>query len=181
MEKSMKKLLTAILLFTFLIPLYSDEWSEEVNGLKGRLFLKHSNGSPFLKVFIELQNVSQVANSLKVNYKSSKQTFSVTDNKGKKLNHIYGPYSAARPYKDNLIIPYNGKLSFQISFPGLGYNPKRDKTIIDLGPGTSWSIPQNGDYFLSGSFTIEKEKKSQSKQIWSGTLKLPKIKIKKND
>jgi hypothetical protein len=43
-----------------------DGWSERVNGLRGRLSLERDQKSPFVKVFIELQNTSDVAGSRKI-------------------------------------------------------------------------------------------------------------------
>ncbi|HEY8960773.1 MAG TPA: hypothetical protein VIM57_01120 [Luteolibacter sp.] len=76
-----------------------------------------------------------------------------------------------------LKLPFEGTMRFRINFPGLGYDPKRDKTIIDMGPQHSWRIPEKGEWFLSGSLKIEKQQGDQPYMDWSGTLSLPKIRI----
>ena len=69
-------------------------------------------------------------------------------------------------------------MRFRISFPGLGYNPKTDKVIVDVDPSGQWIIPQDGStYYLSGNFTIDKKESDHPHMDWSGTLNLPKIEI----
>jgi len=36
-------------------------WSDAVNGLRGRISIERAEGSPFLKIFLEIQNTSDVA------------------------------------------------------------------------------------------------------------------------
>jgi hypothetical protein len=74
-------------------------------------------------------------------------------------------------------VPFEGTLRFRISFPGLGYKPGRDTTIIDLGSQYSWSIPKDGEWFLSGTVKIDRQPGDHASMDWSGTLLLPKVRI----
>ena len=57
----------------------ADGWSETVNGLKARLSLEREQKSPFLKVFIEFQNTSDVAGNRKIRFDPKALDLRVTD------------------------------------------------------------------------------------------------------
>jgi hypothetical protein len=152
-------------------------WSEKVNGLRSRMSLEREVNSPFLKVFIELQNTADVAGSRKIRFTPKILDFRVTDAAKNPLAKAIGPYDGISPFWEPLLLPMEGTLRFRISFPGLGYRPETDHTILDLGPMMSWVIPEDKDYFLSGTFTIPKMEGDHPYMDWSGTLTLPSIRI----
>ena len=59
----MKTLLTTLVLLVFSNSARAEQqpWSEEVNGLRARFSIEREKDSPFLKIFIEIQNTSDVA------------------------------------------------------------------------------------------------------------------------
>jgi hypothetical protein len=177
----MKTLLTAILVIAFsaqaLASDVADGWSETVNGLKARLSFERVQKSPFLKVFIELQNTSDVAGSRKIRFDPKTIDLRVTDAAKNPLAKANGPYDGTSPIWKPLLLPLEGTIRFRISFPGLGYRPETDRTIIDLGPSMSWVIPDDKEYFISGTLTIPKMEGDHHDSDWSGMLTLPTTKI----
>lgn len=175
----MKRFLTTLLFMALLTPLQAkeQEWSEAVNGLRARLSLERQEDSPFLKVFVEFQNTSDVAGIRTIRFTPETITPEVIAESGTPLKSATGAYDGMSPTWTHLKLPFEGTLRFRISFPGLGYRPKRDKTIIDLGPLRSWIIPDDNSYYLSGSLTIPKRDGDHSHSDWSGTLTLPRIAI----
>lgn len=154
-----------------------EAWSEPVNGLSARLSLERDMKSPFLKVFIEIKNRAEVMGGRKIRFSPDKVSLAVLDAKGEPLEKATGPYDGMSPNWDTLILPYGGTLRFQISFPGLGYHPGKDKVLIDLGPSQCWSIPDGKRFFLSGQLSILKEQGDHPYMDWSGVLNLPAIPI----
>jgi hypothetical protein len=156
-------------------------WSAPVNGLRARLSVLPPTkpDAPFCRVYIEFENVSDVLGQKKIRFDPGKLTLAVADQSGKKLAaDAHGSYSATVPTWQPMLLPMDGALRFRISFPGLGCKLRDNGVIVDMGPGRSWIIPQDGStYRLSGAFTIEKEKgeigSNSSRLDWSGTLTLP--------
>lgn len=157
-------------------------WSPAVNGLRARLFIMppEKADSPFCRVLVEMENVDDVAGQKKIRFTPDKLALRVTDETGKNLPIANGSYDGTAPLWEPTLLPYRGIIKFQISFPGLGYNPTKDKVIIDAGPSRAWIIPQNGSaYLLSGSLTVQREPEDHPHMVWSGTLELPKVRIPK--
>jgi hypothetical protein len=153
------------------------EWSEPVNGLRARLSLERQKDSPFLKVFLELQNTSDVAGIKSVRFTPSALVPVVTSKTGDELARAAGSYDGASPIWTPLTVPFEGTLRFRISFPGLGYRAGKDTTILDLGSPDSWSIPKDGEWFLAGSLRIDRQPGDHASKDWSGTLSLPQVRI----
>lgn len=179
--KNMKAFLVAVLVIAFSAQIRAsealDSWSETVNGLRARLSVERDKDSPFVKVFLELQNTSDVAGIKTIRFTRKSITPTVTNKAGEELQRALGMYSSLSPDWTPLKLPFDGTMRFRISFPGLGFNQEKDKTIVDLGSQHSWIIPQEGEWFLSGSLKIDKQEGDHSSMDWSGTLSLPKIRI----
>jgi hypothetical protein len=175
----MKRFVPIIAFIALLTPLLAaePEWSEPVNGVRARLSLERQKDSPFLKVFIEFQNTSDVAGMKKLRFTPDTIQAQVTDERGTPLKAASNPYDGMSPTWEPLRLPFEGTMRFRISFPGLGYQPNRDRTIIDFGPQASWIIPDDRSYFISGALTIPKKEGDHSHLDWNGTLNLPKIPI----
>lgn len=157
-------------------------WSKPDKGLRARLQVLPSQktDSPFCLVFIEFENVDDVAAQKNIRFSSDKLSLRVTDQDGKELALAHGSYDGISPRWETIALPHAGSMRFQISFPGLGYRPGADKLIVDVGPQKSWVIPQDGlVYFLSGSFSVKREESDHPYMDWSGTLELPKVEIPK--
>lgn len=175
----MKTLLTTIVLLVLSNYARADQnpWSEAVNGLRARLSIEREKDSPFLKIFLEIQNTSDVAGIKTIRFTPDSITPTVTNKTDKELQRAIGPYSALSPTWTPLKLPCEGTMRFRINFPGLGYDLKKDKAIIDMGPQQSWSIPESGEWYLSGSLKIDKQEGDHPYMDWSGTLSLPKVRI----
>ena len=157
-------------------------WSKPVNGLRGRLIIEPAKeqNSPFCRVFVELENVDDVAGQKRIRFDTDKLSLRVTDSDGKALSVANGPYDGRKPLWETIALPFEGTIKFRVSFSGLGYKPGLDRAIIDIDGGKAWIIPQDASaYYLSGSLTIAKEKGDHPHMDWSGTLELPKALIPK--
>jgi hypothetical protein len=101
-------------------------WSEAVNGLQARIELKHAqvfNGTPIIATTLCLRNVNEVANAMRVPWASARMNFRVVDAAGKELpiGHKGAViYSGIEVPQVDLVLPYKGILSFDISHHGLG-------------------------------------------------------------
>lgn len=156
-------------------------WSAPVNGLRSRLSVLPSDkpDSPFYRVFIEMQNVSNTMGQKKIRFSPDSLELQVTDvTNGKPLPVANGPYDGMKPFWDPTPIPYGGSIKFQVSFPGMGYRPA-DKLIVDMGPMKTWVLPPDGWYMLSGRLVISAQTGDHPYMDWSGTLELPKVRIPK--
>lgn len=168
------------------VSLASDDdvtWSPPVNGLRARLVVLPPTGTntPFCRVLIEIQNTDEVAGQKMIRFSPDKLDLHVTDKAGKVLPVANEPYDGTSPLWEPTLLPYAGTIRFQISFPGLGYHPAKDKTIVDVGQGKAWIVPQDGSvYWLSGKLVIPKEQGDHPHIVWSGTLELPKVEIPKS-
>jgi hypothetical protein len=177
----MKRLIIVALTFLLAVPamLASDEnngWSKPVNGIRARLSVLPSEkpGSPFCRVFIELQNVAEVVGQIRIRFDTDRLDLHVADSKGKQLplpnNKVYDGLS---PGWETIALPHSGTMKFRIDINGHGYSPA-DKVIVDVGSQKAWFVPQNGStYYLCGSLSIQRQKSDHPYMDWSGTLDLP--------
>jgi hypothetical protein len=180
MKTSLFPILLALMAATVIASGDDAGWSKPVKGLRARLLVLRSQkaNSPFCRVFIEFENVDGAAGQKKIRFAPDKLALRVTDKAGKELPVASGPYDAISPLWETIALPYAGTVKFQISFPGLGYRPETDKLIIDVGPGKSWVVPQDGSaYYLCGSLSIATEKADHPYKDWSGILELPNVEI----
>lgn len=157
-------------------------WSKTVNGLRARLLVLDplERNPRFCRVFIEFENVADVMGQKHIRFATRKLKLRVTDQTGKDLAIATNPYDGFSPDWEAIALPYAGVVKFQISFPGLGYNPATDKVIVDVGAGAAWVIPQDDSiYFLSGTLSIAPEERDHPPMDWSGVLDLPRVAIPK--
>ena len=175
------KTLFAVILFVALVTALSaaePEWSERVNGIRARLSLERQKDSPFLKVFIEFQNTSDTAGIKKLRFTPDTILAQVVDENGEPLKMpLDFPYDGLSPIWEPLGLPFEGTMKFRISFPGMGYRPDQDHTLIDFGPDACWAVPDDQNYFLASTLTIPKQKGDHPHSDWNGTLILPKVPI----
>ena len=155
-------------------------WSPVVNGLRARLVVLPPDkpGSPFCRVMIEMENVRDAMGQMKIRFAPGRLELRVTDKAGRELRASTGPYDGIAPLWEPTLLPYAGTIRFQVSFPGLGYRPNIDRTIVDIGPTGAWIIPQDGaGYGLSGRLVVEKKEGDHPIMDWSGSLDLPRVPI----
>ena len=157
-----------------------DAWSKPDKGLRGRLLILPAEkpDSPFCRVFIELQNTENALGDKKIRFTPEKLDLRVINKNGKELPRATYAYDGLSPlWEEPILLPYAGTIKFQISFPGLGYDPGKDKVIIDMGSDRSWIVPQTGDYFLAGGFTVIAGENDHPHIDWSGSIIFPLAKI----
>ena len=152
-------------------------WSKPVNGLQAHLSFVRTqafNGTPLIATYLELRNVSDVANVMEVPLKLEAIQFEVVNEQDKLVAPTSGPYDELTVELEMLRLPHDGCLRFNISHHGLGV-PKDQSALLDLGVLHSWVFGR-GDkrsYYLRARFSVEKSKD----RIWSGMIEIPKAKI----
>jgi|GEM_PF-3146282 len=154
-------------------------WSNVDDGLKARFFLETQTNRPHLKVSVEFENVSKVAGMMRIPFEPANLQLQVVDEDGALLKPLVAPdYSALTPVWEPLLLPFDGTIKFNISFPGLAFKPGVHKTILDLGPSSSWYIPDHPRYYLQAAIKFPNQ---PSKPMPKGkTLKIPQVLIPLN-
>jgi hypothetical protein len=148
-------------------------WSRPSNGLQARLSFKKTdgaNGTPYVVTYLELQNVSDVANVFEVPLKIESIAFELRDETGKVVPPTNGSFDGTSVDLGMLRLPHDSTLRFNIASRGAGV-PKDQAALLDLGPSYNWTFAR-GDrhsYSLSAKFTIAKT----PNRVWSGTIKIP--------
>jgi hypothetical protein len=160
-------------------PVVAGEWSESVNGLRGRLLFGEDaplNGTRVGAVYLELQNISAAGNDIQVFYDTRYSLhFELREpsDKARKDNGFRGFVLPPRW----LSLPKDSSLRFRVNLDGYG-NPKDAGLHLGL-PGEGWIIPssETNDFFLPATFTVNPPKERDRAIIWEGILKLPSVKI----
>jgi hypothetical protein len=163
------------------IPIERNGWSKPISGIQarfgfevGRLF----NGTRLTKVYLELRNVSDVANPIYLRYDPTRSIKAqLFDSGGKPVPITGNPASIMSPPPFLLCLPYDSTLRFNVTAIGYGV-PKDEKALIGLHSG-DWVI-KKGDaskYFLGGTFISEKPKKETQKRLWVGKIDIPQIEV----
>ncbi|MCP3901104.1 MAG: hypothetical protein GY707_15475, partial [Desulfobacteraceae bacterium] len=123
-------------------------WSKPVNGLQARIIFKYNenmifNDTPVITAYLELQNVSDIANPLKIKWSNGDNIhFNLIDDEGRGVPPSSGlPYNELSPILEELILPHGSTLKFIISHHGAGV-PKSEKVVIDFGSSYVWVIKQ---------------------------------------
>jgi hypothetical protein len=173
--------LSAIILFSAAAGAQSvGEWSKPVDGLRGRLSVREGKpyiGTRMLDVYLELENVSDVANPIELYFDTERSIVSrVVDVNGNEVAQPQNGASIALPPPFWIAVPSDGDLRFRVSVSGYGVY-KNSGTQIQMNSG-SWLI-KPGDknwYFLEASL-VSRPPASDKRRAWSGELKLPKILI----
>jgi hypothetical protein len=159
------------------------QWSQPENGLRARIFLKRTdvlNGTPIVSTFLVLQNVSDVANPWKVSWDLDRMKFRVVDAAGKEAPRpVAISYDGAMLGPMELLLPYHGALSFDISCRGAGIAGDK-AAMIDLGSENTFVVERGeGERFLVATLEIGKTARQpgETSRPWSGRLELPPVKI----
>jgi hypothetical protein len=130
-----------------------------------------------LDVYLELENVSDVANPIELYFDTERSIVSrVVDVNGNEVAQPPNGASIALLPPFWIAVPSDGDLRFRVSVSGYGVY-KNSGTQIQMNSG-SWLI-KPGDknwYFLEASL-VSKPPAGDKRRAWSGELKLPKILI----
>jgi len=165
-------------------------WSDAVGGLRGRLIVAHGkkfDGIDFLRVYLELQNVSDTLGELQIegfDYSKSLKC-SLLDALGNPPKQTAGAaVDVITPaYTMTLNVPWDSSLRVGVTAEG-GYAPMMQKGGVFVGLfNGGWGVVQDdhADYFLEGTFHVDESVPhvvhNHIVRGWNGTLKLPKVKI----
>ncbi len=137
------------------------------------------NGTPILSTYLELQNVSDVGNPMKVAWRRNGMVFRVVDADGTELPKAMGPYSGGGFHAHDLVLPFDSTLSFSISCSGLGI-PADKAAVIDLGGSINWVIEDDkNDHYFEASFQVPRSKRERDDPTrpWHGRIELSRIQI----
>ncbi len=157
-------------------------WSKPDGGIQGRIVVERGapfNGTPQVQVYLELQNVSDVANSIHITPAHS-MSFEVVDAKSNAVKPAGLSVDVSTPDDPlGLVLPQQGTLRFLVSVTGIGV-PKDKKGQVSVPHESSfrsWVIERTdgNPYFLSGIFKATAER--QVGRTWAVDLSLPKVAV----
>ena len=150
-------------------------WSQPVKGLRARIVLKWRevcNGTPIIAPFLELQNVSNTMNPMKLAWCREKMKFRVVDAQG----HEPPPTGSAHsgPVLDHLdlVLPCRGTLSFDTSMGGWGIHGNKagqlETVVFDR---------DDKDYYLHTVLEIPTSERGEDKfaRPWEGRIEIPPV------
>ena len=173
---------------TAIEPTITGNWSEPVGGVRGRLLFGEDakfDGMRIAVIYLELQNVSDMASPKYIFHKLGPViTTELFDAAGQSIPQSGGITDMMLPPAYEIALPSDSTIRFRVSLSGfvplLWKTPKDGGLLIVMGDN-NWFIPitQPGDYFLSGTFTVDPpaEKPGYPPRLWKGALKLPQLKI----
>jgi hypothetical protein len=165
-----------------LAPTTQPAWSAPVNGLRACISLKPSevlNGTLFIVPYLHLQNVSDVGNAMSFPWKNARLTARIVDADGKQLEGFRGPRSGPMALKVDLILPFHGELSFDISTRGSGI-PANQQALIDMGFDHTWALPRDGKaYTLQVALEVpdQRDLREEGTWRWHGKIDLPAVAV----
>ena len=170
--------LSALVLLLMVVPFLAAAepdagWSKPSNGLQARWAFANTegyNGTPYIVTYLELRNVSHIANVLEVPLRIESIAFELRDETGKVVPPSNGPFDGMSVDLGMLRLPYDSTLRFNIASRGAGVM-KDQAALLDLGWSSNWTFTP-GDkhsYSLTAKFTIDKSED----RIWAGTVEMP--------
>src|SRR4051794_32214095 len=130
----MLKIFFAILLATAATSAISGQesnWSKPVNGLRARLEVlpPEKLDTPFCRVFIEMQNVSDILGQLRIRFTPQRLNLFVSPNGQELKKETTQMWSGLTPNWETTLLPSSGTIKFQVSLSGAGYRPD-SKSIL---------------------------------------------------
>jgi hypothetical protein len=155
------------------------EWSDPVDGLRGRLVIEYGpdfEGAEIALVYLELQNVSDSAGIKDLWFDETHQfKWQLQDEKGNPVPRTYPPMSVFSDLGHWMGLPFDSTLRFRVSVSGYGIIPNGG-IALQLPSGFFWQVPRKkeGSYYLSATFSSVPAKEER-KRSWKGTLVLPKV------
>lgn len=154
-------------------------WSKSSQGLEARFSLEKGERSGkmrILHVYLEIRNVSDVANPIYVFYEPTQSLLvKMVDEHGKPVPVPGAAADVLSPSGHLLAIPWHGLLRFDVT--AYGYAVAGDTSLlIGLHRGV-WAVPRgrNVKWILSGTFSAMKPTAAVSERLWDGRLEIPGI------
>jgi hypothetical protein len=151
------------------------DWSEVVDGLRGRLVLAQGRTLGDGKtreslVYIELENAG-ATRGLTVQFDPDALSCELTDAGGKAVAQAPGAGSGGRPGKSVVTLPYDSAARLRANPYGFG---RAEGLLIPLNRG-AWHITGGADYSFSGTLAVTPP--AGVADAWKGELKLPRVKV----
>jgi hypothetical protein len=157
-------------------------WSEVAQGIRGRLavdFGPDLAGAEMAVVYLEIQNVSDVANPKELWFDPGRSLveWNLQDEQGRKIpkpGGIVASIMMMGPYW--ITLPHDATLRFRASVSGYGIQPNGG--IAFQLPGAFWQVARQPGvtYELSATF-VSSPPKGDIRHAWRGRLLLPSVKI----
>jgi len=157
------------------------DWSEPVDGLRGRLIVAQGRALDDGKareslIYLEVQNVAETGER-SFTFDPDGLKCELLDAKGKAVPKS-PPFGAAggRPGKTAVTLPFDSTLRLRANPYGFF---RADDLLVPFSTAV-WLIKagDTADYYLAGTFTVPPvDRNGPGKAPWSGELKLPKAKL----
>jgi hypothetical protein len=163
-------------------PLAAGDWSEPVEGLRGRLILGRGRllGDGTTResvVYLELRYApAAVGDPVNVYFDPSLR-WEMRDTLDKPVPS-QGTAGSGQPGPHWVTLPYDSTIRLRVSPYGFG----RPNGLLVPVVGASWFVAANdpGHYSLSGEFTARPPDGHGRERVWRGTLKLPALRLPPN-
>jgi hypothetical protein len=150
-------------------------WSQAINGLQARIVLKWTavyNGTPIISPFLELRNVLNRVNPMKLAWRRAKMKFRVVDAQGHELSRPGNGHSGPVVDQLDLVLPYRGMLSFDASIGGLGVYSDKAGQLED------WVFDRDDkDYYLRVVLEMPGSGRGRDEFAvpWEGKIEIPPV------
>lgn len=150
----------------------TEGWSIYENGLKARVSLEQRakfNGTRKLAPYLELRNLSQLANPVRVRCDEQHVTFDLVDADGKVLDPTSLPLDGISPEIETIVLPFDSSIRMYMGASIWGV-PKDAAAMIST-ENSAWVLKpeQKGKTFLR--VTIHGDKSGERKDhIWHGKI-----------
>jgi hypothetical protein len=155
--------------------IFMGDWSEVVNGVRGRLILAQGRTLGDSKIreslaYVELENVANThPGQVRIQFDPDALKCRLTDAADKAVPQAPVGGSGGRPGKTLVTLPFDSSVRLRANPFGFG---RAEGLLIHLNTG-SWHIKDAAEYYFSGTLTIT----SPEGNSWAGEIKFPKTKI----
>ena len=162
----------------------ASDWSEPVEGVRGRLVItlgRKLGGGKVREttIYLELQDVSEsVGEPRDIYFDPSHERLKtqLLDADGKEVPQGGVGRSGGNPGPCWLTLPHDSTLRLPVSPYGFGRDPA-EGLLLPLTLN-QWLVPVGKTYQLAATFTSQPPEGHDRKQVWKGTLTLPKMSVK---
>jgi hypothetical protein len=155
-------------------------WSDSVNGLRARLivFSPRQKGDENYRVLIEFENTVNILGQRRIRFSPDNLEIHVSDGEGKKLSPLTNlAHAESQIFWKPIELPYEGNIKFPITVPFGQITPKSGFILLDLGTLSVWEIPQSGEYYLTGVFSVKQGVRDSPMTDWAGSITIPKVSL----
>jgi len=150
-------------------------WSNPVNGLQARLLVKSRGkvrGTDVLDLVLELRNTSRKPVSVRNN--PNAVSLKITDTEGKPVRQVGFESSGPGQHPQWGTIPRDSYLGFSL-YPHTAVGIPGDAGAFLVINHSGWTF-QAGEFTLRATLKIQNDG-DQLPNVWSGTIRLPEVKI----